>query len=75
MTEAQIAVLEDHFNCLSYRIETIKYERKEDIVSMMLNWQISVKILGYEFIEKGMGERKGIKYPEYELVEINKQEN
>ena len=75
MTKARIAVLEDYFNCLSYRIETIKYERKDDIVSMMLNWQISVKILGYEFIEKGMGERRGIKYLEYKLVKINKQEN
>ena len=72
MTESRIAVLEDYFNCLSYRTKTIEYERKEDIVSMMLNWQITVEILGYEFIEKGMRERKGIKYPEYELVEINK---
>ena len=72
MTKARITVLEDYFNCLSYRTKTIEYERKEDIVSMMLNWQITVEILGYEFIEKGMREREGIKYPEYELVEINK---
>ena len=72
MTKERIAVLENYFNCLSYRTKTIEYERKEDIVSMMLNWQISVKILGYEFIEKGMGERRGIKYPEYELVKINR---
>ena len=72
MTKARIAVLEDYFNCLSYRTKTIEYERKEDIVSMMLNWQITVKILGYEFVEKGMRERNGIKHPEYELVEINK---
>ena len=72
MTKARIAVLEDYFNCLSYRTKTIKYERKEDIVSMMLNWQITVEILGYGFVEKGMREREGIKYPEYELVEINK---
>ena len=72
MTKARIAGLEDYFNCLSYRTKTIEYERKEDIVSMMLNWQITVEILGYEFIEKGMREREGIKYPEYELVEINK---
>ena len=72
MTKERIAVLEDYFNCLSYRTKTIEYQRKEDIISMMLNWQITVEILGYEFIEKGMREREGIKYPEYELVEINK---
>ena len=72
MTKARIVVLEDYFNCLSYRTKTIEYERKEDIVSMMLNWQITVEILGYEFIEKGMREKEGIKYPEYELVEINR---
>ena len=72
MTKERIAVLENYFNCLSYRTKTIEYERKEDIVSMMLNWQITVEILGYEFIQKRMIERKGIKYPEYELVEINK---
>ena len=72
MTKSRIAVLEDYFNCLSYRTKTIEYERKEDIVSMMLNWQITVKILGYEFVEKEIRERNGIKYPEYELVEINK---
>ena len=72
MTKERIAVLENYFNCLSYRTKTIEYERKEDIVSMMLNWQITVEILGYEFVEKGMREREGIKYPEYELVEINK---
>ena len=72
MTKARIAVLEDYFNCLSYRTKTIEYERKEDIVSTMLNWQITVQILGYEFVEKGMREREGIRYPEYELVEINK---
>ena len=72
MTKERIAVLENYFNCLSYRTKTIEYERKEDIVSMMLNWQITVEILGYEFIEKGMREKEGIKYPEYELVEINK---
>ena len=72
MTKARIAVLEDYFNCLSYRTKTIEYERKEDIVRMMINWQITVKILGYEIVEKEMRERNGIKYPEYELVEINK---
>ena len=72
MTKERIAVLENYFNCLSYRTKTIEYKRKEDIVSMMLNWQITVEILGYEFIEKGMREKEGIKYPEYELVEINK---
>ena len=72
MTKARIAVLEDYFNCLSYRTKTIEYERKEDIVSMMLNWQITVEILGYEFVEKGIREREGIKYSEYGLVEINK---
>ena len=72
MTKSRIAVLEDYFNCLSYRTKTIEYKRKEDIVSMMLNWQITVEILGYEFIEKGMREKEGIKYPEYELVEINR---
>ena len=72
MTKERIAVLENYFNCLSYRTKTIEYERKEDIVSMMLNWQITVKILGYEFVEKEMRERNGIKYPEYELVEIER---
>ena len=72
MTKSRIAVLEDYFNCLSYRTKTIEYKRKGDIVSMMLNWQITVEILGYKFVEKGMREREGIKYPEYELVEINK---
>ena len=72
MTKARIAVLEDYFNCLSYRTKTIEYERKEDIVSMMLNWQITVEILGYEFVEKGIRERQGIKYSEYGLVEINR---
>ena len=52
MTKERIAVLEDYFNCLSYRTKTIEYERKEDIVSMMLNWQITVEILGYEFVKK-----------------------
>lgn len=37
----------------------------------MARLKISVKILGYEFIEKGMRERNGIKYSEYELVKIN----
>ena len=72
MTKARIAVLEDYFNCLSYRTKTIEYERKEDIVSMMLNWQITVEILGYEFVKKNEREKNGIKYPEYKLVEINK---
>ena len=72
MTKARIAVLEDYFNCLSYRTKTIKYERKEDIVSMMLNWQITVEILGYEFVKKNEREKNGIKYPEYELVEIKR---
>ena len=72
MTKARIAVLEDYFNCLSYRTKTIEYERKEDIVSMMLNWQITVEILGYEFVKKNEREKNGIKYLEYELVEINK---
>ena len=72
MTKARIAVLEDYFNCLSYRTKTIEYERKEDIVSMMLNWQITVKILGYEFVKKNEREKNGIKYPEYGLVEIKR---
>ena len=72
MTKARIAVLEDYFNCLSYRTKTIEYERKEDIVSMMLNWQITVKILGYEFVKKNEREKNGIKYPEYKLVEIER---
>ena len=72
MTKARIAVLEDYFNCLSYRTKTIEYERKEDIVSMMLNWQITVEILGYEFVKKNERDKNGIKYLEYELVEINK---
>ena len=71
MTKARIAVLEDYFNCLSYRTKTIEYERKEDIVSMMLNWQITVEILGYKFVKKNEREKNGIKYLEYELVEIN----
>ena len=72
MTKERIAVLENYFNCLSYRTKTIKYERKEDIVSMMLNWQITVEILGYEFVKKNERDKNGIKYLEYELVEINK---
>ena len=72
MTKARIAVLEDFFNCLSYRTKTIEYERKEDIVSMMLNWQITVEILGYEFVKKNEREKNGIKYTEYELVEIKR---
>ena len=72
MTKARIAVLEDYFNCLSYRTKTIEYERKEDIVSMMLNWQITVQILGYEFVKKNEREKNGIKYPEYKLVEIER---
>ena len=72
MTKARIAVIEDFFNCLSYRTKTIEYERKEDIVSMMLNWQISVEILGYEFVKKNEREKNGIKYSEYELVEIKR---
>ena len=72
MTKERIAVLEDYFNCLSYRTKTIEYERKEDIVSMMLNWQITVKILGYEFVKKNEREKNGIKYLEYELVEIKR---
>ena len=72
MTKARIAVLEDYFNCLSYRTKTIEYERKEDIVSMMLNWQITVEILGYEFVKKNEREKNGIKYLEYKLVEIKR---
>ena len=72
MTKARIAVIEDFFNCLSYRTKTIEYERKEDIVSMMLNWQITVEILGYEFVKKNEREKNGIKYSEYELVEIKR---
>ena len=72
MTKARIVVLEDYFNCLSYRTKTIEYERKEDIVSMMLNWQITVEILGYEFVKKNEREKNGIKYPEYKLVEIER---
>ena len=72
MTKERIAVLEDYFNCLSYRTKTIEYERKEDIVSMMLNWQITVQILGYEFVKKNEREKNGIKYLEYKLVEIKR---
>ena len=74
MTKAQIAGLEDSFNWFSYIVELHKDEiEKKDVgVCWMARLQISVKILGYEFIEKGMRERKGIKYPEYGLVEINK---
>ena len=72
MTKERIAVLENYFNCLSYRTKTIEYERKEDIVSMMLNWQITVEILGYEFVKKNEREKNGIKYLEYELVEIKR---
>ena len=72
MTKERIAVLEDYFNCLSYRTKTIEYERKEDIVSMMLNWQITVEILGYEFVKKNEREKNGIKYLEYKLVEIKR---
>ena len=74
MTKAQIAGLEDSFNWFSY-IDVLhkdEREKKEVSVCWMARLQISVKILGYEFIQKGMRERKGIKYPEYELVEINK---
>ena len=74
MTKAQIAGLEDSFNWFSYIVELYKDERekKEGSVCWMLRLQISVEILGYKFIEKGMREKKGIKYSEYELVEINK---
>ena len=72
MTKERIAVLENYFNCLSYRTKTIEYERKEDIVSMMLNWQITVEILGYEFVKKNEREKNEIKYPEYKLVEIKR---
>ena len=73
MTKAQIAGLEDSFNWFSYidKLHKDEIEKKEVSVCWMARLQISVKILGYEFIEKGMRERKGIKYPEYELVEIN----
>lgn len=74
MTKARIAGLEDSFNWFSYIVELHKdeKEKKEGSVCWMLRLQISVEILGYKFIEKGMREKKGIKYPEYELVEINK---
>ena len=74
MTKARIAGLEDSFNWFSYIVELHKDERekKEGSVCWMLRLQISVEILGYKFIEKGMREKKGIKYSEYELVEINK---
>ena len=39
---------------------------------MMLNWQITVEILGYEFVKKNEREKNGIKYPEYKLVEIER---
>ena len=72
MTKEQIAELEDSFNWFSYIVELHKDERekKEGSVCWMARLQISVKILGYEFIKKGMRERKGIKYPEYNLVRI-----
>ena len=74
MTKERIAGLEDSFNWFSYIVELHKdeKEKKEGSVCWMLRLQISVEILGYKFIEKGMREKKGIKYPEYELVEINK---
>ena len=74
MTKARIAGLEDSFNWFSYIVELHKDERekKEGSVCWMLRLQISVEILGYKFIEKGIRERKGIKYPEYVLVGINK---
>ena len=74
MTKAQIAGLEDSFNWFSYidKLHKDEREKKEVSVCWMARLQISVQILGYECIEKGMGERKGIKYHEYELVEINK---
>ena len=74
MTKARIAGLEDSFNWFSYidKLHKDEREKKEVSVCWMARLQISVQILGYKFIEKGMGERKGIKYPEYELVEINK---
>ena len=74
MTKARIAGLEDSFNWFSYIVELHKDEREKKEVSVcwMARLQISVEILGYKFIQKGMRERKGIKYPEYELVEINK---
>lgn len=74
MTKARIAGLEDSFNWFSYIVELHKDERekKESSVCWMLRLQISVEILGYEFIKKGMREKKGIKYPEYELVEIKR---
>ena len=50
----------------------MKEKKKEGSVCWMLRLQISVEILGYKFIEKGMREKNGIKYLEYELVEINK---
>ena len=73
MTKAQIAGLEDSFNWFSYidKLHKDKREKKEVSVCWMARLQISVQILGYEFNQKGMRERKGIKYPEYELVEIN----
>ena len=74
MTKAQIAGLEDSFNWFSYidKLHKDEREKKEVSVCWMARLQISVQILGYEFIEKGMGERKGIKYPEYKLVEIKR---
>ena len=74
MTKAQIAGLEDSFNWFSYidKLHKDEREKKEVSVCWMARLQISVQILGYEFIEKGMGERKGIKYPEYKLVEIER---
>ena len=47
-----------------------KREKKEGSVCWMARLQISAKILGYEFIEKEIRERQGIKYPEYKLVRI-----
>ena len=74
MTKARIAGLEDSFNWFSYIVELHKDERekKEGSVCWMARLQISVKILGYEFVKKNKREKNGIKYPEYKLVEIKR---
>ena len=74
MTKAQIAGLEDSFNWFSYIVELHKdeIEKKEGSVCWMARLQISVEILGYEFVKKNEREKNGIKYPEYKLVEIKR---
>ena len=50
----------------------MKEKKKEGSVCWMARLEISVKILGYEFVKKNEREKNGIKYLEYELVEIKR---